>query len=63
MNSIHLELKLIIEDELFDKLGKSISTVQYLSNLIAKIDITFSFAEYLRNLPKNVQICRPQIIK
>ena len=63
MHSIHEELKLIIEDELFNKIGDSMGVVSKIIQMIAKIDIILSFAQYLRSLPNGVQICRPQILK
>ena len=62
MNSIHQELKLIIEDELFDIIGEAIGPVTALMDVIAKVDLTLSFVSYLRSLPGGVEICRPQIL-
>ena len=63
MDSINQELKLIIEDELFDKLSDSIPAVNVLLDLIGKVDVTLSFSSYLRGLPNGIDICRPTIIQ
>jgi hypothetical protein len=44
MDSIHSELKLIIEDELFEKVNSSLPQIEEMQSLIAKIDVTLSFA-------------------
>ena len=44
MDSIHQELKLIIEDELFDKVNASLPALTILMTFIAKIDVTLSYA-------------------
>ena len=63
MDSINQELKLIIEDELFDKLSDAIPAVNVLLDLIAKVDVTLCFSYYLRGLPNGIDICRPTIIQ
>lgn len=62
LNLIHQELKVIIEDELYDKLLLSMPAISSIIHIIAKIDVTLAYVQYLRNMPNGIQICRPQII-
>ena len=62
MNSIHQELKLIIEDELFDKIKCVMPSVGVFMNLIGKMDVTLSFSQYLRCMPNGIKMCRPTLM-
>ena len=61
-DSVHSELKMIVEDEIFERLSVALPTISQLINLVAKIDVTLSFVQFLRSMPNGVEICRPKIL-
>lgn len=61
-DSVHSELKMIVEDEIFERLSAALPTIGQLINLVAKIDVTLSFVQFLRSMPNGVEICRPKIL-
>ena len=56
------EVRLLVEDELIDALEAAVPMITRLLQLVGKMDVLQAFLVYLRSLPTEVPICRPEVL-
>lgn len=63
MEGIHQELKLLIEDDLYQLILASRSSTEKLFSIIAQADILLAFWQFLCDISPYTDSCKPHLIQ